>query len=126
MRLVESQESALLRRKTCAVLRPRTWGAVLGVLGDLGTLWEHFGVTLGGLGYSKGTLGISLCQSIAFHENRKESMGVLLQNRHSGTLTGLAGSCPRSAAQTLPSTRAGGKLPQIVTSTKNMHEILHS
>ena len=45
------------------------FGMPLEALGDLGTLWEHFGVTLGGLVYSKGTLGISLCQSFAFHEN---------------------------------------------------------
>ena len=47
------------------------WGALGAPLGDLETPWEHVGVTLDGLGYSMGTLWISLCGSIAFHENQK-------------------------------------------------------
>ena len=41
-----------------------------------------------------------------------KTYGVLLQNAHSGTLsrlTRLGGFSPRSASQTLPSTRAGGQ-----------------
>ena len=67
------------------------------------------------------------CTGVSLFTKAAKRVGMSLQNTHSGTLsglTGLAGFWPRSASQTLPSTRAGGQ--DDVSSQANSFKLTNS